>query len=232
MHSTKQNWICEAVLVLTIIVSAIIQCTSDFHGSQYSNNPTLDHSSLQNIVNELKALVKGKVYIRGSYGYEKRRPVHNGACRHIYPSIIVVPLSTEDVSHAVKTAVKYNLPVSFRSGGHSFICQGIRQDALHIDVRQMDHVVQLSDHHIKFGSGANFGKILKAVPPERYTMIHGQSLTVGVAGFLSGVGVNPMGTSQRYGFGSDHVLEYTMVLSDGSIAKVNKYNTTILPTSR
>ncbi len=59
-------------------------------------------------------------------------------------------------------------------------------------------------------------------------MIHGQSLTVGVAGYLQGLGVNPMGTSQRYGFGSEHVLEYTMVLADGSIAKVNKDNTTIL----
>ena len=37
-----------------------------------------------------------------------------------------------------------------------------------------------------------------------------------------------MGTSQRYGFGSEQVIEYTMVLADGSIAKVNKYNTTLL----
>jgi FAD/FMN-containing dehydrogenase len=230
MHIMKQTWL--GCVALAILISAIIQCAGDNHGSQYSSSPSLDHGTLQAIVAELKTLVKGKVYIRGSYGYEKRRPVHNGACRNIYPAIIVVPLTTEDVSYAVKAAVKYNLPVSFRSGGHSFICQGIRQDALHIDVRQIDHVNQVSDHQINFGSGANFGKILKVVSPERYTMIHGQSLTVGVAGFLQGVGVNPMGTSQRYGFGSDHVLEYTMVLADGSIAKVNKYNTTILPSSK
>ena len=59
-------------------------------------------------------------------------------------------------------------------------------------------------------------------------MIHGQSLTVGVAGYLLGTGVNPMGTTQRFGYGADHVLEYTLVLADGSIAKVNNYNTTIL----
>jgi hypothetical protein len=40
---------------------------------------------------------------------------------------------------------------------------------------------------------------------EHYTLIHGQSLTVGTAGFLQGLGVNPMGTSQRYGFGSEQV---------------------------
>ena len=108
------------------------------------------------------------------------------------------------------------------------VAQGIRQGALHIDVRNLDHVTQLSPHALKFGSGNNFGRILKIVKPDQYTMIHGQSLTVGVAGYLQGLGVNPMGTSQRYGFGSDHVLEYTMVLADGSIAKVNKDNTTIL----
>jgi FAD/FMN-containing dehydrogenase len=53
-------------------------------------------------------------------------------------------------------------------------------------------------------------------------------LTVGVAGFLQGLGVNPMGTSQRYGYGSDHVLQYTMVLADGSVAVVTRDNTTIL----
>ena len=85
----------------------------------------------------------------------------------------------------------------------------------------------VNNYMARFGSGANFGIVLKAIPPEHYTLIHGQSLTVGTAGFLQGLGVNPMGTSQRYGFGSEQVLEYTMVLADGSIAKVNKYNTTL-----
>ena len=114
---------------------------------------------------------------------------------------------------------KSNLPIVF---------QGIKQGALHIDVRKLDHVIQLSPYSLKFGSGNTFGRILKFVSQDKYTMIHGQSLTVGVAGYLQGLGVNPMGTSQRYGFGSDHVLEYTMVLADGSIAKVNRDNTTIL----
>jgi len=95
--------------------------------------------------------------------------------------------------------------------------QGIRQGALHIDVRKLDHVTQLSPYALKFGSGNTFGRILKIVKPDQYTMIHGQSLTVGVAGYL-----------QRYGFGSEQVIEYTMVLADGSIAKVNKYNTTLI----
>jgi hypothetical protein len=48
----------------------------------------------------------GNAYARGTHEYEERRPVHNGACRNIYPAIIAVPHSTEDVSLAVKTAVQ------------------------------------------------------------------------------------------------------------------------------
>ena len=43
-----------------------------------------------------------------------------------------------------------------------------------------------------------------------------------------GVGVNTLGTTPRHGFGADNVIEYTMVLADGSVALVNDYNTTII----
>ena len=55
---------------------------------------------------------------------------------------------------------------------------------------------------------------------------------MGVSGYLLGVGVNPIGTSQRYGFGADHVLEYKMVLADGSVALINNDNTTVLQRHR
>ncbi len=51
---------------------------------------------------------------------------------------------------------------------------------------------------------------------------------MGVAGYLLGVGVNPIGTTQRYGYGADHVIEYKIVLADGSVALVNNDNTTII----
>ena len=55
-----------------------------------------------------------------------------------------------------------------------------------------------------------------------------QARNVGVGGYLLGVGVNPIGTTHRHGFGADHVLQYKMVLADGSIAVVNDFNTTLI----
>ena len=40
----------------------------------------------------------------------------------------------------------------------------------------------------------------------RYTIIHGQCLSVGVSGYLLGGGVNALGASARHGFGAQNVI--------------------------
>ena len=80
-----------------------------------------------NLELELKQNVRGGVHPRGTVSYEKRRLIHNGLCTHIYPDLIVVPESTEDVSQVVKITNKYNIHISVRSGGHSFTCQSTKQ---------------------------------------------------------------------------------------------------------
>ena len=76
---------------------------------------------------ELSRSIKGEVLVRGSVAYEKRRLIHNGLCTHLYPDWIVVPERTEDVVEIVKITNKYNVPMSVRSGGHSFTCTSTKQ---------------------------------------------------------------------------------------------------------
>ena len=45
---------------------------------------------------------------------------------------------------------------------------------------------------------------------------------------MLGVGVNPIGTTHRHGYGADHVLSYKIVLADGSIALVDNDFTKII----
>ncbi len=82
----------------------------------------------------------GGVYPKHAYGYENFRRVANGACNHRYPRVIVRPASTYDVSVAVKVAKELRLPVSVRSGGHSYTCMSIRHDSLHFDLRRLNKV--------------------------------------------------------------------------------------------
>ena len=76
-------------------------------------------------LHHLKGLVEGPVFLRGSEGYDITRPVHNGACRNIFPLAVVRPWSTEDVAKVVQFATKYGYNFSVRSGGHSYQCQGV-----------------------------------------------------------------------------------------------------------
>lgn len=75
---------------------------------------------------ELRASIRGYVFLRGSPDYETARPVHNGACRHIFPLVIVKPMNTDDVSATVRLAVYHGLELSVRGGGHSFQCLGTK----------------------------------------------------------------------------------------------------------
>ena len=100
-------------------------------------------------------------------------------------------------------------------------------EGINIDMRSMNKV-KLANRYpfephgpaVILGPGSTWGRVLKYVPPDRYTMIHGVCTDVGVGGFLLGGGVNYVGTSQRYLSGSSNVLEYTMVDAEGDIYKV------------
>ena len=79
-----------------------------------------------NISDLIKSKTNAYVNLKGSYLYEKRRKVKNGLCRYIYPDLLVAPKSTEDVSQIIRIARHYQVPISVRSGGHSFLCQSIK----------------------------------------------------------------------------------------------------------
>ena len=70
------------------------------------------------------------------------------------------------------------------------------------------------------GPGSTWRRVLKFIPKDRYTLIHGQCTSVGVAGYILGGGVNIMGTSQRYLSAAANVLQYTLVDAEGRILKV------------
>ena len=187
------------------------------------------------IYHELKGLTSSDVYWKGTPIYNKRRILENGLCKYIFPDLIVVPKSTKDVASIVKISRKYSVPLSVRSGGHSYLCSGIKPSGIHIDMRSLNKV-QLTTRHpfgppgpaLLLGPGQTWERVLTRIPMDRYTMIHGQCTSVGVGGFLLGGGFQASGTTQRLGFGSFNVLQYTMVNADGDIMKISETNITVI----
>jgi len=177
---------------------------------------------------ELKRSIKGDVFAKGSINYEKRRLIHNGLCTKIYPDIIVVPESTNDVSAIVKITNKHKVAISIRSGGHSYTCQSTKQGGVHLDLRKMNRIGLASPNLAILGPGGTWADVLEKLLPSEYTMIHGQRTSVGVGGYILGGGVNVVGTSERYGSAAEHVERFTMVDAKGRILLVSKGNTSIV----
>ena len=83
-------------------------------------------SLYKQIANVIHKETNAYVYLRGSPYYEKRRKVKNGLCKYIFPDMVVAPKSVEDVSRIVKIVRNFDVPLSVRGGGHSFLCQSIK----------------------------------------------------------------------------------------------------------
>ena len=84
----------------------------------------------------------------------------NKICEGILPLCVVRPRDAKDVSAAIKAARSSGTPLSYRSGGHSYTCNSIKTDSIHVDLRSLRSVkVQPSRHfngtEISFGTGVS-----------------------------------------------------------------------------
>ena len=104
------------------------------------------------LVHDLRHSIKGQVFVKGTPAYEAHRGTSNGACRKIYPSLIVRPENTYEVAKVVKIANKHKKDISVRSGGHSYQCQGLIKDTLNIDMRSLRTVKVLNHHEAVLGN--------------------------------------------------------------------------------
>ena len=99
-------------------------------------------SSSQHYIEELRKSLNGSIFIKGTLEYEKRRLVHNALCDRIYPDLIALPKSTLDVSNILNITNSYDVPISVRSGGHSYTCTSIRQGKdKNSSMFSLDHIV-------------------------------------------------------------------------------------------
>ena len=111
--------------------SSSISKPTDIFTTPFKPSPVVDTNLRQTpnyreVAKVIKASSFADVHMKGSLMYEKRRELKNGMCKYIYPDMVVVPKSTEDVSTIVKTAAHYKTPISVRSGGHSYTCQSVK----------------------------------------------------------------------------------------------------------
>lgn len=171
----------------------------------------LDSTTLQSLRNR----IAGEVIGPGDSGYDDARSSWNGRFDP-RPAVVARCRDARDVVAAVAVAREHGLPLSVRSGGHSYAGQAIGDGAVAVDLAGMDDVVVDPERRTaRVGPGATWADV------DREAQAHGLATTgatvssVGVAGFTLGGGSGYL--ARRHGLGLDNLLSVEIVVADGRV---------------
>ncbi|KIM45670.1 Glucooligosaccharide oxidase [Hebeloma cylindrosporum] len=166
-----------------------------------------------------------QVLVPGSSGYANASTAFN--LRFTFqPAAIVYPNNAQDVSTAMKIGAHYNHQVVARSGGHSYIANGLggKNGLLVVDMSNFKTVsVDSSTNVATIGPGNRLGDVALALNNKGRALPHGTCPYVGIGGH-SGYGGYGF-TSRKWGLTLDTIQSLDVVLANGTIvtASNSKY---------
>lgn len=171
----------------------------------------------------LKALCKLSKYIPILYpwdnDYSTLRMEYNKRV-NFFPSAIVMAEKRSHIRRSLDWAKKHKVPISVRSGGHSF--EGFSMTTgLVIDISKMNAVkVDQEASTVEIEAGAIIGPTLLEV--QKYGLIFptGTCPNVGIAGLTLGGGVGFL--DRKWGLTCDNLEQVEMILANGETMTVNE----------
>lgn len=167
----------------------------------------------------LHAELDGEVILPGDPGYDEARAVWNGRFDP-KPVAVVRCRGTGDVEAALRFAREHGLPISVRSGGHSYAGLSIADGSLAIDLSPMDAVRINPDRRTAtVRPGTTWADFDQAAQAFDLATTGATVSTVGVAGFTLGGGTGYL--ARKHGLGLDNLISAEVVTADGRVLRVS-----------
>lgn len=138
------------------------------------------------------------------------------------PACVVFPTTAEEVSYVVTSLLEYpSVPFAVKSGGHNSNVgfSSVEWGVLIYFSKLASTTVSSDQSAAVVGTGSRWAEVMTALGPYNLAVVGGRIGDVGVGGLLLGGGVSFL--SAQFGFACDHVLNYEVVLANGSIVNVN-----------
>lgn len=165
----------------------------------------------------LRTAIRGRVVLPSDPNYAAAKAVFNSRFGESGPAAVVIPESDDDVRRAMEFAMTDGVKVAPRSGGHSYVGASAAENAMVIDLRQVDDAIVYD--------GATAVATVPAAtgldPLQRTLAGHGRLIpsgscpTVGVAGLTLGGGLGA--DARSAGLTCDALLSASVVLPGGEL---------------
>jgi FAD/FMN-containing dehydrogenase len=170
--------------------------------------------------NALARKLSGPLLRPGDPGFATIAQPNNLRYAKVLPGGIARCQSAEDVAQSILWSRRFDVPLTARSGGHSYAGYSTTT-GLMIDLSLMNQLqFDSSTGVVTMGGGARNGDIYSALPPLNVAITHGRCPTVGVAGFVLGGGI---GFNMRaHGLGSDQLVVSEIVTAKGDILTLDE----------
>jgi FAD/FMN-containing dehydrogenase len=146
--------------------------------------------------------------------YESLRKGFNKRIEKI-PLVIALCTNTQGVAEAVQYAVKNNLPIAIKSGGHCMEGFSTNDNGMVINLSLLNKTEWVSNEIIKVEPGCTLSKLYDTILPKGRILPGGSCASVGIGGLVLGGGYGLL--SRKFGLACDSLLEVTMVDGTGKI---------------
>src|SRR5882724_9226962 len=181
--------------------------------------PRAIETTPQEILERLKAQIRGRLLSPGMEGYNAARRVYNGMIDRC-PAFIVQCAGVEDVQAAVRFADDQSWPLAVRGGGHSVAGFGVCEGGLVIDLSSMKAIeVDPARRTARVGPGVTWGEFDAATSAFGLATTGARISSTGVTGVTLGGGYGWL--MRKFGLAIDNLLAAEIILADGRLLKAS-----------
>lgn len=170
-------------------------------------------------VQALAMRLHGEIVRPGDPDYEDARGVWNDSVDRS-PAMIVRCGGAVDVSTALTFAREHDLPLSVRSGGHSFAGHGTNDGGLVLDLSRMKGMtIDAASRVARIEPGLTWAEVAREAQRYGLALTSGDMGSVGVGGLTLGGGIGWM--ARKYGLTIDHLRAVELVSADGQFLRAS-----------
>jgi FAD/FMN-containing dehydrogenase len=168
----------------------------------------------------LGAGLRGEVIYPGDAVFDRSRAVFNGMIDQ-RPLAVIRCADAVDVVHCIAFARRHDLPLTVRGGGHSVAGNGVRDNALMLDLSGMKAIqVKPDTKTVRAEPGLTLGEFDHATQKFGLATTLGVVSTTGIAGLTLGGGLGWL--NGRYGLACDNLTSAEVATADGRLLRASE----------